>query len=122
KLQMPVPWEEPIESLSVGIQQRIEILKLLYNNAELLILDEPTAVLTPQEVDVLCQQLLNLKAKGKTIILITHKLSEVRALADDVTVFRQGEVVGTYKAKQKTSDELAQLMIGRPLENCNRER
>jgi ABC-type uncharacterized transport system ATPase subunit len=110
---MPVDWDAAIEDLPVGVQQRIEILKLLYRDARVLILDEPTAVLTPQEIDALFDNLRKLKAQGKTILIITHKLKEVMALADDVTVFRAGRVTGRVKAAETTPTELADLMVGR---------
>src|SRR4030095_11488180 len=83
-----------VENLSVGQQQRVEILKTLYRGAKILILDEPTAVLTPQEVNEMFAILRGLKEQGKTIIIITHKLAEVLALSDNITVMRDGEVVG----------------------------
>src|SRR5205814_8068027 len=89
---LPVDWERPVEELPVGIQQRIEILKLLYRDATILILDEPTAVLTPQETTSLFGNLKKLREEGKTILLVTHKLKEVMALTDRVTVFRGGKV------------------------------
>lgn len=115
RYNMPVPWEKKIEELSVGIQQRIEILKLLHNQAEILILDEPTAVLTPQEIDQLFAQLKELKAAGKTILIITHKLKEVLHLADVVTVLRQGQTVASLPIKGQTIESLSELMIGRKL-------
>jgi ABC-type uncharacterized transport system ATPase subunit len=108
-------WLSPIEDLSVGEQQRVEILKLLYQRSEILILDEPTAVLTPQEVDELFQNLKRLKEEGKTILLISHKLKEVLAHTDSVTVLRRGECVGTRRTSGTTEDELAQMMVGRPV-------
>jgi simple sugar transport system ATP-binding protein len=117
KYQMPVPWDEPIEKLSVGIQQRIEILKLLHNYADVLILDEPTAVLTPQEVQSLFDQLRELRNAGKTILLITHKLKEVMSLADTVTVFRQGKAIATKKITETNPQELSELMVGRKLQD-----
>ena len=115
KYNMPVPWDSLVENLSVGTQQRIEILKLLHANTDLLILDEPTAVLNPLEIEAFFKQLRILKEAGKTIIIITHKLSEVRAIADQVTIFRQGQVVGTFKTFEKSAQELAELMVGRAL-------
>ena len=91
---MAVNWDEPIELLPVGVQQRIEILKLLYRDAQILILDEPTAVLTPQETNDLFRNLKKLRDEGKTILLITHKLKEVMSFTDRVTVFRDGKVTG----------------------------
>ncbi len=102
-----------IKDLPVGIQQRVEIIKLLYRKADILILDEPTAVLTPQEVDDLFQVLRNLKAQGNSIIFITHKLREVLALADRITVLRLGKVVGSALPHETNSAELARMMVGR---------
>src|SRR5947207_1934421 len=102
-----------IENLSVGQQQRVELLKALYRRARLLILDEPTAVLTPQEVDEFFAILKRMREQGKTIVIITHKLSEVMAISDDVTVMRDGKVVGRAKTKDTTAAELARLMVGR---------
>jgi simple sugar transport system ATP-binding protein len=102
-----------IESLSVGQQQRVELLKALYRRAELLILDEPTAVLTPQEVDEFFAILRRMRSQGKTVIIITHKLSEVLAISDDVTVMRDGRVVGRVKTGRTNAAELAKLMVGR---------
>ncbi len=102
-----------VKDLSVGIQQRVEIIKLLYRNANILILDEPTAVLTPQEADDLFQVLRNLKARGNSIIFITHKLREVLELADRITVLRLGKVVGSADPKNTNSAELARMMVGR---------
>jgi len=102
-----------VKDLGVGIQQRVEIIKLLYRHADILILDEPTAVLTPQEADDLFQVLRNLKAQGKSIIFITHKLREVLAIADRITVLRGGKVVGTAEPAKTNSAELARMMVGR---------
>jgi simple sugar transport system ATP-binding protein len=110
---LPVDWDLPVEQLPVGIQQRIEILKLLYRDAGILILDEPTAVLTPQETNDLFGNLQRLRAEGKTILLITHKLREVMAITDRVTVFRAGKVTGEMPTAQTNPDELASLMVGR---------
>ena len=110
---LEVNWDAPVESLPVGIQQRIEIVKLLYRNADILILDEPTAVLTPQETTELFANFRTLAAQGRTIIIITHKLREVRALASAVTVFRAGRVVAEVQAAEVSETELAQLMVGR---------
>ncbi|MCD6420449.1 MAG: ABC transporter ATP-binding protein [Synergistetes bacterium] len=100
-------------TLPVGIQQKIEILKILYRGAKILILDEPTAVLTPQEVDELFNILKNLKKTGKTVILITHKLQEVMAVSDRVTVMKTGKVVGKRLTKETSPEELAEMMVGR---------
>src|SRR5438034_8228339 len=102
-----------IESLSVGQQQRVELLKALYRHAQLLILDEPTAVLTPQEVEEFFVILRGMRQQGKTIVIITHKLSEVLAISDDVTVMRDGRVVGDLKTSETNAAELARLMVGR---------
>jgi general nucleoside transport system ATP-binding protein len=101
-----------IEDLPVGIQQRVEILKALANDAKYLILDEPTAVLTPQETDQLIEVMRSLRDEGKAIVFITHKLREVRAIADKITVIRHGKVVGTAQPTDSEAD-LAELMVGR---------
>jgi simple sugar transport system ATP-binding protein len=108
-----VDLDAPVETLPVGVQQRLEILKLLFRDAGILILDEPTAVLTPQETDELFQNLRRFRDAGKTIIIITHKLREVMSLADDVTVLRRGEVVAQRKRSETSEAELAALMVGR---------
>jgi simple sugar transport system ATP-binding protein len=102
-----------ISRLSVGLQQRVEILKALYRGAEILILDEPTGVLTPAEADHLFRILVQLKAQGKTIVLITHKLREIMAVTDRVSVMRRGEMVGTLKTAETNPAELAEMMVGR---------
>ena len=106
-------WDVPVRDLSVGEQQRVEIIKLLYQQSDVLILDEPTAVLTPQEVKELFTNLRKLKQEGKTIILISHKLKEVLEFTDAVTVMRRGEVVGTKVTSETNEDELAEMMVGR---------
>jgi simple sugar transport system ATP-binding protein len=102
-----------VEELSVGEQQRVEILKALYRGAEVLILDEPTAVLTPQETEDLFQVMRSLVEQEKSIIFITHKLKEVLAIADRITVLRDGAVVGTTRPEDTTEGELASMMVGR---------
>jgi simple sugar transport system ATP-binding protein len=102
-----------VERLSVGQQQRVELLKALYRRARLLILDEPTAVLTPQEVEEFFAILRGMREQEKTIVIITHKLSEVLAISDDVTVMRDGKVVGELKTSATNAAELARLMVGR---------
>src|SRR6185503_1906050 len=102
-----------IESLSVGQQQRVELLKALYRHAQLLILDEPTAVLTPQEVEEFFAILRSMRSQGKTIVIITHKLDEVLAISDNVTVMRDGKVVGNVKTRETNAAELARMMVGR---------
>jgi simple sugar transport system ATP-binding protein len=105
--------DELIENLSVGLEQRVEIVKVLYRGASILILDEPTGVLTPQEVRELFGILRALRDAGRTIIFITHKLEEVLELADRITVMRQGRVVGVVAAEATTKEELARMMVGR---------
>ncbi len=112
---MEVPLEKRVRDLPIGIRQRVEILKALLRNAELLILDEPTAVLTPQETEVLFKTLFDLKKHGKTIIFISHKLKEVKAIADRVTVIRDGNVIATEDAGNLTEHEIAELMVGREI-------
>ncbi|WP_377277329.1 ABC transporter ATP-binding protein [Rhizobium sp. R86522] len=102
-----------VEELPVGLQQRVEILKALYRGAEILILDEPTGVLTPAEADHLFKILGVLRDQGKTVILITHKLREIMAITDTVSVMRRGEMVATRKTAETTVEELAELMVGR---------
>ena len=102
-----------ISDLSVGFRQRVEILKSLYRGAEILILDEPTGVLTPQEVDELFKILRSLKEEGKTIVLITHKLIEIMDLTTEVSVMRQGEMVGHTKTEDTNKEQLAEMMVGR---------
>ncbi len=102
-----------VKDLSVGEQQRVEIVKTLYRNAQILVLDEPTAVLTPREVDELFGTLRKLTAQGKSIIFITHKLREVKAVADRITVLRQGRVVGSTTPAESDEGALASMMVGR---------
>ena len=102
-----------IEDISVGIQQRVEIIKVLYRGADILVMDEPTAVLTPQEVEELFRILNSLKKQGKTIIFITHKLNEVKAISDRITVMRDGKVVGVKNTKDTNQEEIANMMVGR---------
>lgn len=102
-----------VEDISVGHQQRAEILKVLYKGTDILILDEPTAVLTPQEIDDLMRIMKSLAAEGKAIILITHKLDEIKAVADRCTVIRRGQGIGTVDVKNTTPQQLADMMVGR---------
>ena len=102
-----------IENVSVGMQQRVEILKMLYRDAEVLIFDEPTSVLTPQEIQDLMEIMRNLIREGKSIILITHKLKEIKAIADRCTVIRRGKVIGTVDVKSTSESEMARMMVGR---------
>ncbi|WP_411957702.1 ABC transporter ATP-binding protein [Paracoccus homiensis] len=111
--QLNVDPDETIDELSVGHQQRVEILKALYRQADILILDEPTGVLTPAEADHLFRILEGLKAEGKTIILITHKLREIMDITDNVSVMRRGQMVASVKTAETSPEELAELMVGR---------
>src|SRR5205814_9825626 len=104
-----------VEDLPLGLQQRVEILKVLYRGSELLIFDEPTAVLTPQEVDELFAIVRTLRDEGKTLILITHKLREVMAVTDRVTVLRGGRNAGELVTKNTNPSEIARAMVGREL-------
>lgn len=117
---LPIDPEARVEDCSVGLQQRVEILKVLVRGAEVIILDEPTAVLTPQEVDELMTVLRRLASQGKTILLITHKLREVMAVSDRVTIMRQGETVETLETKSTTPSEIAHKMVGRELDQPRR--
>ncbi len=110
---LKVDLDTPVENLSTGEKQRIEILKMLYRNAEILILDEPTAVLTPLEVKELFEFLKKMRGANKTIIFITHKLREVKAITDVVTVLRRGNVVGEVNTAEVSMEELARMMVGR---------
>ena len=107
--------DELVETLGVGERQRVEILKVLYRGAKIIILDEPTAVLVPQEVDQLFANLRELKAQGNTLLFISHKLDEVRAIADEITVIRRGTTVSTVLPGEVTSRQLAELMVGSEL-------
>ena len=102
-----------IEDVSVGMQQRVEILKMLYRDAEVLIFDEPTAVLTPQEIQDLIQIMENLRQEGKSIILITHKLKEIKAVADRCTVIRRGKIIDTVDVAKTSTAQMAKMMVGR---------
>ena len=113
KYELRVDPRAKIQDISVGMQQRVEILKTLYRGAEILILDEPTAVLTPQEIEELGVILKSLVSQGKSIILITHKLKEVMSMSDKVTIIRRGKVIDTLKTSETTIEELAEKMVGR---------
>ena len=102
-----------IEDITVGMQQRTEILKMLYRENDVLIFDEPTAVLTPQEIDELMQIMKNLAAEGKSILFISHKLAEIMAVADRCSVLRKGKYIGTVNTKDVTAQELSRMMVGR---------
>ena len=116
KYGMRVDPDALIEDISVGMQQRVEILKMLYRDNEILILDEPTAVLTPQEIDELMEIMRSFAAEGKSILFITHKLNEIMAVADRCTVLRKGRCVGTVDIASTTKEELSRMMVGRDVE------
>lgn len=113
KYGLKVDPDAKIEDITVGMQQRVEILKMLYRDNEILIFDEPTAVLTPQEIDELMQIMRNLKAEGKSILFITHKLNEIMAVADRCTILRKGKCIGTVDIANTTKEELSEMMVGR---------
>ena len=113
KYGLEIDPDAKIEDISVGMQQRVEILKALYRGAELLILDEPTAVLTPQEIEDLISIMHNLIKDGKTIIIITHKLKEIKSCSDSCTIIRRGKYIDTVNVKDVTENELATMMVGR---------
>ncbi|MDD4715307.1 MAG: ABC transporter ATP-binding protein [Oscillospiraceae bacterium] len=116
KYGLAIDPDKKVYDMSVGEKQTVEIVKMLYRGANVLILDEPTAVLTPQETKVLFQILKNMKQHGCAIILITHKLREVMEISDRVTVLRKGETIGTVRTKDTTPRALTEMMVGRPLE------
>ncbi len=105
-----------VEDVTVGMQQRTEILKMLYRDNEILIFDEPTAVLTPQEIDELMQIMKNLAAEGKSILFISHKLNEIMSVADRCTVLRKGKYIGTVNIADTSREELSRMMVGRDVE------
>lgn len=113
KYKLELDPQARVADISIGARQRVEILKMLYRNVDILILDEPTAVLTPQEVTELIANLKELKANGKTLILITHKLYEVMAVSDSVTVIKRGQIVGNVRTSETNETQLAQMMVGR---------
>ena len=113
---LKIDLDAKVEDISVGMQQRVEILKMLYRDNEILIFDEPTAVLTPQEIDELMQVMKNLTAEGKSILFISHKLNEIMAVADRVTVLRKGKYIGTVETKETDKQALSNMMVGRPVQ------
>ena len=115
KYGLKVNPRDKIEDISVGMQQRVEILKTLYRDAEILIFDEPSAVLTPQEIDELMDIIRRLKSEGKTIILITHKLKEIKAVAERCTVLRRGKYIGTVDVAGVSEEQMAEMMVGRAI-------
>lgn len=116
KYGLKVDPDAMVEDISVGMQQRTEILKMLYRDNEILIFDEPTAVLTPQEIDELMEIMRGLKAEGKSILFITHKLNEIMAVADRCTVLRKGKYMGTVDVAGTTKEELSRMMVGRDVD------
>lgn len=115
KYNLDINPDQLVKKTSVGVQQRIEILKMLYRGADILIFDEPTAMLTPQEIDGLLRLFIDLKKQGKTIIFISHKLNEIKSVADNGTVIRRGKVVKNFKVKSTSIDKMAEWMVGRKL-------
>lgn len=113
KYNLDINPDAMVQDITVGMEQRVEILKTLYRGADILIFDEPTAVLTPQEIDELIKIIKGLAAEGKSVIIITHKLDEIRAVADRCTVIRRGEHIDTVEVKDVTSQQLADMMVGR---------
>ena len=116
KYKLHVDLDAKIEDITVGMQQRTEILKMLYRDNEILIFDEPTAVLTPQEIDELMEIMKGFAKEGKSILFITHKLNEIMAVADRCTVLRKGKYVGTVDIKDTNKQELSNMMVGRPVQ------
>ncbi len=116
RYNLNVDMDAKVEDISVGMQQRTEILKMLYRDNEILIFDEPTAVLTPQEIDELMEIMRGFAKEGKSILFITHKLNEIMAVADRVTVLRKGKYIGTVNTKDTTKQELSNMMVGRPVQ------
>ncbi len=116
KYGLAIDPDAKIEDISVGMQQRVEILKMLYRDNEILIFDEPTAVLTPQEIDELMEIMRNFTREGKSILFITHKLNEIMAVADRCTVLRKGKCMGTVEIANTTKQELSRMMVGRDVE------
>ncbi len=116
KFNLKVDIDAKIEDISVGMQQRVEILKMLYRENEILIFDEPTAVLTPQEIDELMKIMKDLIKEGKSILFISHKLNEIMSVCDRVTVLRKGKYMGTVDVDKTNIDELSEMMVGRKIE------
>ena len=116
KYGLQVDLDAKVENISVGMQQRTEILKMLYRDNEILIFDEPTAVLTPQEIDELMEIMRGFAKEGKSILFITHKLNEIMAVADRCSVLRKGKYIGTVDIKNTTKQELSEMMVGRPVQ------
>ncbi len=113
---LKIDLDAKIEDITVGMQQRVEILKMLYRNADILIFDEPTAVLTPQEISELMLNMKNMIKEGKSIILITHKLNEIKMVADRCSVLRKGKYIGTVEVKDTSVEQMAEMMVGRKVD------
>ena len=116
KYGLKVDGDAKVEDITVGMQQRVEILKMLYRENDILIFDEPTAVLTPQEIDELMEIMKGFAKEGKSILFITHKLNEIMAVSDRVTVLRKGKCIGTVNTKDTNKQELSNMMVGRPVQ------
>ncbi|MGN1413668.1 MAG: ABC transporter ATP-binding protein [Anaerovoracaceae bacterium] len=116
KYGLRVDVDAKVEDITVGMQQRVEILKMLYRDNDILIFDEPTAVLTPQEIDELMEIMRGFAKEGKSILFITHKLNEIMAVSDRVTVLRKGKYIGTVNTKDTNKQELSNMMVGRPVQ------
>ena len=113
---LSVDTEALVENITIGMQQRVEILKMLYRNNDILIFDEPTAVLTPQEIEELLAIMKGMAKSGKSILFITHKLNEILAVADRCTVLRKGQYIGTVNVNETTKEELSEMMVGRKVD------
>ena len=113
KYQFDIDLDKEVGEISVGMQQRVEILKMLYRDNEILIFDEPTAVLTPQEIDSLMQTMQDMAKEGKSILFITHKLDEIKAVANRCTVLRKGKYIGTIEVADTSKEEMSEMMVGR---------
>ncbi len=116
KYGLKVDLDAKVEDITVGMQQRVEILKMLYRDNEILIFDEPTAVLTPQEIDELMSTMREFAKEGKSILFISHKLNEIMAVADRVTVLRKGKYIGTVNTAETDKQSLSNMMVGRPVQ------
>ena len=113
KYELEIDIDKEIRHITVGMQQRVEILKMLYRNNEILIFDEPTAVLTPQEIEALMQTMRDMAAEGKSILFITHKLEEIKQVADRCSVLRKGKLIGTVDVAETSKEEMSEMMVGR---------
>src|SRR5699024_11187687 len=116
KYGLKVDLDAKVEDITVGMQQRVEILKMLYRDNEILIFDEPTAVLTPQEIEELMHTMRGFAREGKSILFISHKLNEIMEVSDRVTVLRKGKCIGTVNTADTNKQELSNMMVGRPVQ------